>query len=81
MKKLLGLIALVVAVGAVRRAVGGRPRGRLLEKVEAAIERCPPMVAMRRLREQNDEVITLLREQNALLRRESFSSQRVAETV
>jgi hypothetical protein len=81
MKKLLGLVAVLVALGAVRRLVARWPRGFLLEKIEAAIEQCPPMVAMRRLGEQNEEVISLLREQNALLRREPAARERVAGVV
>lgn len=46
--------------------------------MEALSKRCTPIQAMRRLEEQNSEVIDLLRDQNALLRRETPPRETIA---
>lgn len=65
MKMLLGMALGLIAVAGAGRYIAS---GRLFERMEAAMERCPPIQRMRRLEQQNDEVISLLREQNTLLR-------------
>lgn len=72
-RKLLAVGALIGGIIAVRRRLRAEGRGRLMERV---VERMPPdsppklvMTILPRLREQNDEMIALLRQQNELLRR------------
>ena len=70
------LLAVGVILGggiAVRRLFPSKGRGRMMERM---MERMPPdspprliMSILPRLREQNDEIVRLLREQNELLRR------------
>ena len=81
MKKILGLVVLGVAIVGVRKTVSAVRQGGLLEKMETFMERCPPVQAMRKLEEQNDEVIGLLREQNALLWRHSAGEEPAAPAV
>jgi hypothetical protein len=69
MKRLLLLVVVAAgAVAAVRAAASPKRRARLRDRLAGAVERCPPMAMMSALRRQNDEVLGLLREQNALLR-------------
>ena len=72
-RTLLAAGAFVGGVIAIRRLWPSKGRGRMMERVMA---RMPPdspprlvMAILPRLREQNDEMIALLREQNELLRR------------
>ncbi len=71
----LGALAVVGAGGYLARA----KLGRLPAKMEALMESCPPIQAMRRLEEQNDKVIDLLHDQNALLRRDNAGAPAVVE--
>ena len=87
MKKLLLLVAVVVGIAtAVRRLVPAERRSELQESLaqapgammergmEMMPENSPPKVMMssfRRLEEQNDEVVRLLRSQNRLLRKQN----------
>ena len=71
-RKLLAIGATIGGVIAVRRLLGSDRRGRIMERM---LERMPPdsppklvMSILPRLREQNDEIVALLREQNELLR-------------
>jgi hypothetical protein len=71
-RKLLVLGAILGGILAVRRLRPSGGRGRLMERL---MERMPPDSPPRlvrsilpRLREQNEEIIALLREQNELLR-------------
>ncbi len=75
MKTVLGLVVLGIAIVGVGKAVSAVRQGGLLEKMEAFMESCPPIQAMRKLEEQNEEVIGLLREQNALLWRHSAGEE------
>ena len=80
MKKLLVRVAILLGVAyAIRGLLGSEPRERLAQLPATMMERCmammpedsPPMVMMsclRRLQEQNEELIALQREQNELLR-------------
>lgn len=72
-RRLLAVGAVVGAAMAATRLLPARRRGRILERM---MERMPPdsppklvMSILPRLREQNDEIVSLLREQNELLRR------------
>ena len=80
MKKLLVRVAILLGVAyAVRGLLGGERRELLARLPATMMERCmemmpedsPPMVIMsslRRLQEQNEELLALQREQNELLR-------------
>ncbi len=81
MKKIVGLIVLGAAIVGIGKAVSAGRQGGLVEKMEAFMEGCPPIQAMRRLEEQNSEVISLLRDQNALLRSQSPPQESVAESA
>ena len=72
-RRLLAVGAIIGGVIAARRLLPSKGRGRILERM---MERMPPdsppklvMSILPRLREQNDEIVALLREQNELLRR------------
>ena len=72
-RTLLAVGATIGATVAATRLLSARKRGRILERM---MERMPPdspprlvMSILPRLREQNDEIVALLREQNELLRR------------
>jgi hypothetical protein len=72
-RRLLAVGAVIGGVMVVRRLLRSRGRGRIMERM---MERMPPdsppkliMSILPRLREQNDEIVALLREQNELLRR------------
>jgi hypothetical protein len=72
-RKLLAVGALIGGVIAARWLLPATGRGGMMERM---MERMPPdsppklvMSILPRLREQNDEIVTLLREQNELLRR------------
>ncbi len=78
MKKIVGLFVLGVAIVGIGKAVSTVGQGGLMAKMEALMESCPPIQAMRKLEEQNEEVIELLREQNALLWRHSAAEEPVA---
>ena len=81
MKKIVGLLALGVAIIGIGKAVSAIWQGGLMAKMEALMESCPPIQALRKLEEQNTEVIDLLREQNALLWRHSAGEEPVAPHV
>ena len=68
MRKALFVLALTFGFAFVLRLFSTERRARWREQAESAIEHCPPVVAMRRLEKQNQEVLALLREQNELLR-------------
>jgi hypothetical protein len=72
-RTLLAVGAIIGGVVAARRFLASGGRGRIMERM---IDRMPPdsppklvMSVLPRLREQNDEIVALLREQNELLRR------------
>jgi hypothetical protein len=72
-RKLLAIGAAIGGVIAAGRFLRSKGRGRIMERM---MERMPPdsppklvMSILPRLREQNDEIVALLREQNELLRR------------
>jgi hypothetical protein len=72
-RKLLAIGAAIGGVIVAQRLLRARGRGRMMERM---MERMPPdsppklvMSILPRLREQNDEIVALLREQNELLRR------------
>lgn len=72
-RKLLAVGIILGGVIAVRRLFPSKGRGRMMERM---MERMPPdspprliMSILPRLREQTDEIVALLREQNQLLRR------------
>lgn len=75
MKKIVGLLVLGVAIVGIGKAVSVIGRSGLMAKMEALMESCPPIQALRKLEEQNTEVIELLREQNALLWRHSAGEE------
>jgi hypothetical protein len=71
-RKLLVIGAAIGGVIAAQRLLRSKGRGRIMERM---MERMPPdsppklvMSILPRLREQNDEIVALLREQNELLR-------------
>ncbi len=68
MRRILTALAVIFAIAALARTASAERRARLGERLETAIEHCPPVVLLRRLETQNAEVIALLREQNQLLR-------------
>ncbi len=80
MKRLLFRVAILLGVAyAIRGLLSGERRERLARLPAAMMEQCmemmpedsPPMVMMsslRRLQEQNEELLALQREQNELLR-------------
>ncbi len=78
MKKIIGLFVFGVAIVGIGQAAR---QGGLMAKMEAFMESCPPIQALRKLEEQNTEVIDLLREQNALLWRHSANGEPVAPAV
>jgi hypothetical protein len=72
-RRLLAVGAVIGGLIAARRLIPSKGRGRIMERM---MERMPPdsppklvMSILPRLREQNDEIVALLREQNELLRR------------
>ena len=72
-RRLLAVGAVIGGVIAARRLLRSKGGGRIIERM---MERMPPdspprlvMSILPRLREQNDEIVALLREQNELLRR------------
>ena len=72
-RKLLAIGAAIGGVIVAQRLLRSKGRGRIMERMMA---RMPPdsppkpvMSILPRLREQNDEIVALLREQNELLRR------------
>jgi hypothetical protein len=73
-RKLLAVGAIIGGVIAVRRLWPAKGRGRMMERMMARMPPdSPPRLVMSilpRLREQNDELLALVREQNELLRRE-----------
>ncbi len=81
MKKIVGFLVLGVAIAAIGKAVSAIQQGSLMARMEALMESCPPIQAMRKLEDQNEEVIELLREQNALLWRHSAAEEPVAPPV
>lgn len=81
MKKIVGLLVLGAAVVGLGKAVSAIRQGGLMAKMDAFMESCPPVRALRKLEEQNVEVIDLLREQNALLWRHSAGEQPAASAV
>ncbi len=78
MKKIIGLFVLGVAIVGIVQAAR---QGGLMAKMEALMESCPPIQALRKLEEQNTEVIDLLREQNALLWRHSAGEEPATPAV
>ncbi len=78
MKKIVGLLVLGIAIVGIGKAVSTVRQGGLMAKMEALMESCPPIQALRKLEEQNTEVIELLREQNALLWRHSAGEESTA---
>ncbi len=78
MKKIIGLFVLGVAIVGIGQAAR---QGGLMAKMEALMESCPPIQALRKLEEQNTEVIDLLREQNALLWRHSAGEEPATPAV
>ncbi len=81
MKKIVGLFVLGIAIVGIGQAISATRQAGLLAKMEAFMESCPPVQAMRKLEEQNTEMIDLLREQNALLWRHSAGEEPVAPAV
>ncbi len=81
MKKIVGLFVLGVAIVGIGKAVSTARQGGLMAKMEALMESCPPIQALRKLEEQNTEVIALLREQNALLWRHSAGEEPATPAV
>ncbi len=81
MKKIVGLLVLGVAIIGIGKAVSVIWQGGLMAKMEALMESCPPIQALRKLEEQNTEVIDLLREQNALLWRHSAGEEPATPAV
>ncbi len=79
MKKILGLFVLGIAVIGIGKAVSVVRQGGLLEKMEAFMESCPPIQALRRLEEQNTEVIGLLRDQNAMLWKKNSTEKPISK--
>ena len=71
MKKIIGLLVIGAAIVGVAKAISALRQDGLVEHMEAFMERCPPIQAMRKLEAQNGEMIGLLRDQNALLWRHS----------
>jgi hypothetical protein len=71
-RRLLAVGAAILGVMAVRRFLLTKGRGRLIERImERMPSDSPPRLVMSvlpRLREQNDEIVALLREQNEVLR-------------
>ncbi len=72
-RRLLAVGAVIGGIFAARRLLRSNGGGRIVERM---MERMPPdsppklvMSILPRLREQNDEIVALLREQNELLRR------------
>jgi hypothetical protein len=70
-----GLLGLVAVSRPRRERMGAFVSGRMMRHMENMMERMPEnappklvMSVLPRLREQNDEIIAMLREQNALLR-------------
>lgn len=80
------VLAIGAAIGGVivaQRLLRAKGRGRIMERM---MERMPPdsppklvMSILPRLREQNDEIVALLREQNELLRRKCPEVTRESE--
>ena len=68
MRRLLIAAGVALVIVGVGRLGSAERRGRWRQRVEAAVEHCPPIALLRRLEAQNGEVIALLREQNDLLR-------------
>jgi hypothetical protein len=68
MRKLLVVSAVFIGASVAFHFLARGPRARLRERLLGAIEACPPIAKMSALQQQNDDVITLLREQNELLR-------------
>ncbi len=81
MKKVVGLVLLGVAFVGIRKGVSAILQGNLLEKMESAMESCPPIKAMRKLEDQNTEMIGLLRDQNAMLWRRNSVDAPASEAV
>ncbi len=79
MRKLLGLVVLGIAIVGMRKAVSAVRQGGLLENMEAFMEGCPPIQALRKLEEQNAEVIGLLRDQNALLWKKNSAEKPISK--
>lgn len=79
MKKILGLFVLGIAIVGIGKAVSVVRQGSLLEKMEALMESCPPIQALRRLEEQNTEVIGLLRDQNAMLWKKNSTEKPISK--
>jgi gamma-glutamyl:cysteine ligase YbdK (ATP-grasp superfamily) len=65
---LLLLIALVAGAAAVLYVRSPKRHASWKEKFAKAIEGCPPVAKMAAIQRQNEEVASLLREQNELLR-------------
>lgn len=72
-----GVIAVALLTRAPRRRLGATVRRRMLQRMERMMaslpEDSPPRLVMSvlpRLRDQNDEIIAMLREQNELLRKQ-----------
>jgi hypothetical protein len=72
-RRLLAIGAVIGGVIAARQLLRWKGRGRVMERMLARMPPdSPPKLVMSilpRLREQNDEIVALLREQNELLRR------------
>jgi hypothetical protein len=68
MKRLLLLIALMARAGAVLYVRSPKRRASWKEGFAKAMEGCPPVAKMTAILRQNEEVASLLREQNELLR-------------
>ncbi len=97
MKKLLFLATIaVVTAAAVRRLVPAERRAQMREgliqmpatmmeqRMEAMPEDSPPKVmtsGIRRMQEQNDEIVALFREQNKLLRKQNDLLQAVVSAA
>ncbi len=79
MKKIVGLVLLGVAIVGIGKAVSVVRQGGLMEKMEALMESCPPIQALRRLEEQNTEVIGLLRDQNAMLWKKNSTEKPISK--
>jgi hypothetical protein len=82
-RKLLAVGAVIGGVIAARWLLPAKGRGGMMERM---MERMPPdsppklvMSILPRLREQNDEIVALLREQNELLRRRRPEVSRESE--
>ena len=82
-----GVIAVALLTRAPRRRLGATVRRRMLQRMERMMaslpEDSPPKLVMSvlpRVREQNEQIIALLREQNELLREQLHAAQGAVES-